>query len=119
MQVKTKPKDLGTRRESAVVKKAQDMGLIAERLAEGGAQDRGDVRILTDTEWVVEVKDQMALNVPRALEKALAKSGTPDTALVYRKMMRKPGNSNRTQDGPVVVALTLERFLGLLKESVR
>lgn len=100
-----------------MVRRAQEAGLIAERLAEGGSADRGDVRILTDVEWVLEVKDRMNLNVPRSLEKALRKSGTPDTALVYRKMRRADGNTNRTQDGPVIVALTLDRFLELLKES--
>lgn len=115
--MRTRPKDLGTRLETAVVRNAQDRGLIAERLAEGAAYDRGDVRILTDREWTIEVKDRMSLNVPQALEKALAKAGTPDTALVYRKMTRRNGNTNRTQDGPVIVALTLDRFLELLRES--
>lgn len=116
--MRSRPKDLGTAQETRVVRAAQQKGLIAERLAEGGAQDRGDVRILTDHEWIVEVKDRERLNIHQSLEKALAKSGTPDTAVVWRRMHRKPGNSNRTQDGPVVVALTLERFLGLLLESV-
>ena len=109
--MRTRPKDLGTRMETAVVRNAQDRGLIAERLAEGGAYDRGDIRILTDVEWVGEVKDRMSLNVPRAVEHALAKAKTPDTFLVYRKMVRREGYQNRTQDGPVVVALTLDRFL--------
>ena len=115
--MRTRPKDIGTRLETAVVRNAQDRGMVAERLAEGAANDRGDIRVYTDTEWVGEVKDRMSLNVPRALEKALAKSKTPDTFLVYRKMIRKAGNTNRTQDGPVVVVLTLDRFLGLLGES--
>ena len=115
--MRSRPKDLGTKMESRVVDACQSAGLIAERLAEGGSKDLGDVRLYAEEEWVLEIKDQMALNVPRSLEKALGKSGTPDTALVYRKMMRKPGNSNRTQDGPIIVALTLERFLELLVEA--
>jgi hypothetical protein len=103
--------------ESRVVAAAQQAGLIAERLAEGGSYDLGDVRIYTDVEWVIECKDRMALNVPQALEKALLKSGTRNTALVWRKMTRKNGNQNRTQDGPVIVALTLSRYLELLKED--
>lgn len=115
--MRTRSKDLGTKMETRIVDACQAAGLIAERLAEGGAHDRGDVRLYADEEWTLEVKDQMALNVPRALEKALQKSGTPDTALVYRKMVRKDGNTNRTQDGPVVVAMTLDRFLELLGGS--
>jgi hypothetical protein len=103
--------------ESLVVRAAQDFGLIAERLAEGSVNDRGDVRIFTDVEWVSEVKDRMNLNVPRALEKAMLKSGTPHTFLVWRKMTRRDGNQRRTQDGPVIVVLTLPRFLELLAES--
>jgi hypothetical protein len=116
--MRTRPKDLGTAFETAVVRNAQDRGLIAERLAEGGAYDRGDIRILTEYEWIGEAKDHMQLNVPRALEKALAKAKTPNTFLVYRKMVRREGYQNRTQDGPVVVVLTLDRFLQLLGETV-
>lgn len=99
------------------MRRAQQIGLIAERLAEGGSADRGDVRILTDVEWVGEVKDRMSLNLPKALEKAIIKSGTADTFIVWRKMKRVDGNNRRTQDGPVIVALTLDRFLELLKEE--
>lgn len=116
--MKTRPKDLGTRQETAVVNKALDAGLVAERLAEGGARDLGDVRIATDTFWIGEVKDRERLNIHSALEKALEKSGTPDTFVVWRRLYRKEGNTRRTQDGPVVVALTLERFLELLRETV-
>lgn len=112
--MRTRSKDLGTRFETFVVRQAQAAGLIAERLAEGGAQDRGDVRVLTDTEWVLECKDRERLNIHQALEKALAKSATPDTAVAWRRFYRKKGNTNRTQDGPVIVAVTLERFLELL-----
>lgn len=112
--MRTSPKQLGTRQETAVVKQAQAAGLIAERLAEGGAQDRGDVRIYTDTEWVLEVRDRQQMNIHQALEKALHKSGTLDTAVVWRRMARAEGSSRRHQDGPVVVAMTLDRFLELL-----
>lgn len=117
--MKTRPKDLGTWLETAVVRNAQDRGLIAERLSEGGRYDRGDLRILTDTEWIGETKNRMNLNVPRAVEQALAKSKTPDTFVVWRKMARANGNTNRSQDGPVIVALTLDRFLELLRETTQ
>lgn len=116
--MRTRPKDLGTRFETFVVNQALDAGLIAERLAEGGSKDLGDVRIATDVYWIGEVKDRERLNIHQALEKALDKSGTPDTFVVWRRMFRKKGNKRRSQDGPVVVALTLERFLELLKETV-
>lgn len=116
--MKTRPKDLGTRQETLVVRHAQDYGLIAERLAEAGSNDRGDIRILTDQEWVGEVKDRMQLNIHQALDKARAKSGTHSTFVVWRKMKRNQGSSRRVQDGPTIVALTLDRFLELLVDSV-
>lgn len=103
--------------ETRTVDACQSAGLIAERLAEGGSADRGDVRVYTDREWVLECKDRERLNVHQSLEKALAKSGTPDTAVVWRRMTRAAGNSRRHQDGPVVVAMTLDRFLELLREG--
>jgi hypothetical protein len=115
--MRTRPKDLGTRFETFVVRAALDKGLMAERLAEGAVNDLGDIRVYAEVEWVLEARDRQQLNIPRALEKAILKSGTLNTALVYRKMVRKNGNQRRTQDGPVIVALTLPRFLELLAES--
>lgn len=115
--MRTRPKDLGTRFETRIVHQAQDAGLIAERLAEGGVNDRGDIRIHTNHEWVLEAKDRMQLNVHQTLDHAQTKSGTTHTAVVWRKMKRVPGSSRRVQDGPVVVALTLDTFLQLLKEA--
>ena len=112
--MKTRPKDLGTRQETRIVRAAQDTGLISERLAEGGSTDRGDVRILTNHEWIIESKDRQQLNIHQALDKALRKSGTHRTAVIWRRMTRQPGNTRRTQDGPIVVALTLDTFLQLL-----
>jgi hypothetical protein len=115
--MRSRPRDLGTKMESRIVAAAQAAGLIAERLAEGGSADRGDVRIWTDTEWVIESKDRERLNIHQELEKALLKSGTADTAVVWRRMTRAAGNTRRHQDGPVIVAITLDRFLQLLGES--
>lgn len=112
--MRTRPKDLGTAMETRIVRAAQDAGLVAERIAEGGANDLGDVRIYAEAEWVIEAKDRMQLNIHQTLERALAKSQTPHTAVVWRRMVRKAGNTNRTQDGPVVVAMTLDTFLELL-----
>ncbi len=115
--MKTSPKALGTRQEPATVTAAADHGLQAMRLPEGGAYDRGDIVIYTNHEWVGEVKHRLALNIHQTLEKALEKSGTPDTFVVWRRSVRDPGKTNRHQDGPIIVALTLNRFLELLKED--
>ncbi len=115
--MRTSPKALGTAQETKTVNTAHDHGLIAGRLPEGGINDRGDIYILTDYEWIGEVKDHMQLNIHQTLKKALEKSDTPNTFVVWRRMARKPGRSNRHQTGPTIVALTLDRFLELLKET--
>ena len=112
--MRTSPKQLGTAHETRIVRAAQNAGLVAERIAEGGVHDLGDVRIFADQEWIIECKDRERLNVHQTLEKAQAKAGTPWVAVVWRRMTRKAGNERRTQDGPIVVAVDLERFLELL-----
>ena len=115
--MKTTPRALGTREETVTVRAAQEAGLIAGRLPEGGAYDQGDIYILTDQEWIGEVKHRERLNIHQTLEKAIGKSDTPNTFVVWRRSIRAPGHTNRHQDGPVIVALTLDSFLELLKET--
>ncbi len=90
--MRSRSKDLGTKMETRVVDACQAAGLIAERIAEGGSKDLGDVRLFADEEWILECKDQMALNVPRALEKALQKE--PE----YRFGVSKDGPQGRKQE---------------------
>ena len=115
--MKTSPKALGTAQETATVTAAAAAGLQTMRLPEGGQYDRGDIVIYTNHEWVGEIKHRLALNIHQTLEKAITKSGTPDTFVVWRRSVRDPGKTNRHQDGPIIVALTLDRFLELLKED--
>lgn len=113
--MKTSPKQLGTAHETRTVRACQDAGLVAERIPEGGTKDLGDVRVYAEHEWTLECKDRERLNIHQALEKAQQKAGTPHVAVVWRRMTRKEGNVRRTQDGPIVVAIDLERFLELLE----
>lgn len=114
--VVNKPKNQGTAWESAIVAAAQAFGIPAERIAEGGVNDLGDVRILTDdgTVWIVEAKHRNALNIHDTLNKAIAKSGTRNTAVIWKRSVRKKGNKRRTQVGVPVVAMEVETFLRLL-----
>jgi hypothetical protein len=116
--MKTRPKDLGTQLETWTVRRSQDWGLIAERLAEGGPVDRGDVRVWTNEEWVGECKNRSNLNIHDAVAKAGMKSGTWRTFVVWKRLVRKSGNTVRTQAGPPIVAMTVDTFLELLKETV-
>lgn len=107
----------GTRFETHIVNQAQDLGLHAERLPEGGTNDLGDLRILTDHEWIGEAKNRERLNIHQTLEKAIRKSGTKRTFVVWKRLARQAGNQRRSQDGPILVALELDMFLHLLKET--
>lgn len=117
--MKSRPRDLGTKHETRIVRAAQDAGLVAERIPEGGAADLGDVRIWAEDEWVVEAKTVMALNIHEALEKALRKSGTPHTVVWWRRMGRKQGQERRSQVGTPIVAMTPDMFLELVKRTTR
>lgn len=122
--MKGRPKDQGTRLETATVKAAEAAGLYAERIAEGGPNDLGDVRIwgsagVRDGQvqpvagFIVECKDRMALNIHEALQKAINKSGRY-TVVKWRRMARKSGNTRRHEVGEPVVAMTESLFLELL-----
>ena len=113
--MRTCPKALGTTFETWVVNQAQNHGLVAERLAEGGSYDRGDIRILTDREWVGECKNRAALNIHKELEDATLKAGTNHTFVVWKRLVRKDGRVNRVSAGPPVVVLSVGTFLELLQ----
>lgn len=115
--MKTRSKDLGTQFETWTVNKAQDRGLISERLAEGGSKDRGDVRILTNTEWVAECKNRSNLNIHTAVQDAMWKAGHNQAVVFWKRLVRKKGNTNRHQPAPPIVAMSVETFLMLLKET--
>lgn len=56
-----RPKMIGTRGESAVVRVAREMGFLdAERLALSGANDQGDIRLCSSPLVILEVKSGKA-----------------------------------------------------------
>lgn len=111
-----KPKNQGTAWESAIVAAAQAVGLQAERIAEGGSNDLGDVRIITQdgTEWIIEAKHRNALNIHETMQKAIVKSGTRNTAVWWKRTARKKGNTRRSQVGIPSVSMPGDTFLKLL-----
>lgn len=115
--MRTRPKDLGTQLETWMVRAAAERGLTAERLAEGGIRDRGDLRILTNTEWVGEAKNRGQLNIHIAVQDAMRKAGHNQAFVVWKRMVRKPGQQNRYQPAPPIIALQVDTFLELLKET--
>jgi hypothetical protein len=91
----------------------------AERLAEGGSKDRGDVRIITSNEEIVlECKARQALNVTRELAKARAKNPGGITGVLWKRIKPAEGKKVRVPDGErYVVSLTLDDFLYLVERG--
>jgi Holliday junction resolvase len=107
-----RPKDIGTRAESAVVAYLQAQGFAAERRALAGVNDRGDVAGLPGI--VVEVKDcarmELAAWVKEATREAVPICGSPALGVVWHKRRGRgsPGDWYVTMDGATFVALLKE-----------
>ena len=117
-----KPKIQGTAFESWVVTKLNDsMGGLgdARRIAEGGANDKGDVTYTDgfNQRWIVECKATQTLNVTRVLGKARKKGGEY-TVLMWKRLTKSKGNTQRTPDGePVVVVVPFEVWCELMRRE--
>ena len=93
-------------------------GHTAERLAEGGSLDRGDVAVDFHGEEVVcEAKARQVLSVQETLSKALAKAGH-SRVLVYWKRLTPQGGGRRKPVAGVreVVIMTPEMLDWLLAQ---
>lgn len=86
----SKSKAQGTRFETAIVKAAEAFGLKAERIAEGGINDKGDVYI--DGNYA---DDKIV-------------------ALAWKRLVNKGGARRQADGEPVVVVIGLSDFLDLL-----
>ena len=100
--------------ETSLVQQMQAAGISAERLAEGGAHDLGDVR-LTDFGIVVECKHAAALNVHATLAKAVKKANGYVAGVAWKRSIRKDGNTGRSPAGPDLVAIRVTDFIELLE----
>ena len=80
----SKQKQQGTKLETFVAKM-----LDGERIAEGGKNDKGDVKFTWNgNEFFVECKARQSLNVTRELAKAIKKSKSNFTALVWKRLVK-------------------------------
>lgn len=86
-----KNKNQGTRFETAFVDAAKAFGLDAERLAEQGSNDLGDVRI--NSKWPQD----------------------PYVAVAWKRLVNKGGARRRADGEPVVVVVSLSDFLSLME----
>lgn len=117
----SKAKAQGTRHESWIVNLLKDNGFEARRLAEGGADDEGDVEVhINGTRWVLEGKARQNLNVQQTLGKARKKAGglTP-VAVIWKRLVSVAGYSNRQpiEGERVVICLSIDDFLNIIKRK--
>ena len=103
--MRTKPKDLGTRYETARVARHWEAGLHAARLTEGGAADLGDLWIVAHPDgdgaehgWIEEAKARANLNPHLTLHKAIGKAGHRRVLLAHKRLVDK-GGKRRVPDG--------------------
>lgn len=116
-----KPKMQGTTHESWIVNQFSAIGITSRRLAEGGADDEGDVEAtIQGTRWVLEGKACQTLNIQKILGKARRKAGglTP-VAVVWKRLVKVAGAKNRqpVEGERVVVILSWDDYLALVKGS--
>ena len=116
-----KPKRQGTRFETAIVDIANSFGFEAERLAEGGMHDLGDVRILGHTDdWIIEAKHRERLKIHEEVQKARgkARNGGAWSAVIWKRSTRKKGNKQRSQVGVPIVCMDVETFFNLIGGTI-
>lgn len=113
-----RPKQQGTAFESWLVGRCVDAGLVAERIAEAGIHDIGDIRIhLAHETWIVEAKARQNLPLHRTLHQARKKAAPHPAAVAWRRLL--PTWRRRQPDGErIIVAITLDDFLQLIASDL-
>ena len=113
-----KPKRQGTAWESTLVNIAHSFGFgDAERLAEGGMHDLGDIRIPRDTDdFIIEAKHRDRLKVHEEVQNARIKArrGGAYSAVIWKRTTKKAGNDKRSQVGVPIVCMDIETFMLLI-----
>lgn len=117
----SKAKAQGTTHESWIVKAFNAIGIQSRRIAEGGAADEGDVEAtINGTRWVLEGKATQNLNVQKILGKARRKAGGAPVAVVWKRLVKVSGMTNRqpVEGERVVVILSWDDYLSLVQNAV-
>ena len=118
--MKTRPKNLGTAWETWLVNALNNSAIWmkARRIAEGGANDEGDITFLDgfNQRWVVEAKARQTLNITRELAKARKKGGKY-TVIAWKRLVPNEGKRRSPDGEAVVVVLSLDTWLELMKRK--
>ena len=114
-----KAKTQGTNYETNIVNRLNKIdNFKAQRFAEGGSNDLGDIQLfIDDEEFFIEAKSRQNLNLHQTLDKAINKSGDINTLVFWKKLKRKSNNERRSNDGvPEVISMSYELFVKLLEK---
>ena len=114
-----KAKKQGTNYETNIVNRLNKIdNFKAQRFAEGGSNDFGDIQLfIDDEEFFIEAKSRQNLNLHQTLDKAINKSGDINTLVFWKKLKRKSNNERRSNDGvPEVISMSYELFVKLLEK---
>ena len=112
-------KKQGTNYETNIVNRLNKIdNFKAQRFAEGGSNDLGDIQLfIDDEEFFIEAKSRQNLNLHQTLDKAINKSGDINTLVFWKKLKRKSNNERRSNDGvPEVISMSYELFVKLLEK---
>ena len=122
----SKSKAQGTAFETSLVNILNRRNIPAERIAEQGGNDPGDIHLIdaTGDHWILEAKHREKLPIHSALHKAQTKVRNADlpyvtygTAVIWKRSTLKDGNTRRTPDGTgIIVAIDLATFIDLLEQ---
>lgn len=108
-----RPKDIGTARETWLVKKARAAGLKARR-APNNAKAEDVLITVAGRELIHEVKDRAALSIHQVLKDTVAEHGET-AAVVWHRKKKATAGTKRVPAGPTLVAVTVDRYIELLK----
>ena len=114
-----KAKKQGTNYETNIVNRLNKIdNFKAQRFAEGGSNDLGDIQLfIDDEEFFIEAKSRQNLNLHQTLDKAINKSSDINTLVFWKKLKRKSNNERRSNDGvPEVISMSYELFVKLLEK---
>ena len=112
-----KPKIKGTTWDRSLRKFFTERGYEVTRLGEEGSNDLGDIMLHAHTDIVIEAKNRTQMNIHSVMEKAVAKAQGIPCVVIWKRTVKKPGNSRALPVGVPVVCMTLETFVNLLNNK--
>ena len=117
----SKAKQQGTSHESWIANELKGHGINARRLAEGGADDEGDVEaFMIEQRWILEGKSRQTLNVQATLGKARRKAAGLPVAVVWKRLVKVADKKVRqpVEGERVVVILGWDDFVRIITHNM-